>query len=321
MGELKYFSTLNLASGFWQIRVHPDSQEKIAFVIPQSLLKFKVMPFGLCNDPAVFQRLMQCVLMGFNPAEGPDFVSVYIDDVLVFSRTLKEHLEHLRLVITRLAEANLKLKPIKCRFVCKEVEYLGHLITPSGLKFNPQLVSAVQEFQTPRDIRELRRFLGQAPCYRKFIPRFAKVAEPLHRLTRKEAEFLWSQDCQYAFDSLNQKLTKAPVLAYPSFDRDFVLETDASIKGIGTILSQKQDDEKLHPVAFASRALSQSEKNYSIMGLETLAVVWAVSHFHSYMYGHRVTVYTDHSAVKAVLETPNPYWEACSMVDTSLAEE
>ena len=306
LGESRYFSTLDLASGFWQIRVHPDSQEKTAFVTPQSLFEFRVMPFGLCNAPSVFQRLMKRVLMGLNPAEGPDFVSVYIDDVLVFSRTLKEHLEHLRLVIQRLTEANLKLKPVKCRFACKEVEYLGHLITPFGLKPNPRLVSAVQEFRTPSDVRELRRFLGLASYYRKFIPKFANVTEPLHRLTRKEVEFVWSHDCQHAFDSLKQKLTEAPVLAYPSFDKDFVLETDASIKGVGAILSQKQDDGKLHPVAIASRALSQSEKNYSITELETLAVVWAVSHFHSYLYGHRVTVYTDHSAVKAVLETPNP---------------
>lgn len=209
------------------------------------------------------------------------------------------------MVIQRLAEANLKLKPVKCKFACKKVEHLGHLITPFGLKPNPRLVSAVREFQTPNDVRELRRFLGLASYYRKFVPKFAKIAEPLHRLTCKEAEFVWSDDCQHAFDSLKQKLTQAPVLAYPSFDKDLVLETDASIKGIGAILSQQQDDGKLHPVAFASRALSQPE-NYSITELETLAVVWAISHFHSCLYGHRVTVYTDHSAVKAVLETPNP---------------
>ena len=136
LGESKYFSTLDLASGFWQIRIHPDSQEKTAFMTPQGLFEFRIMPFGLCNAPSVFQRLMQRVLMGLNPAESPDFVSVYIDDVLVFSRTLKEHLEHLRLVIQCLAEANLKLKPVKCRFACKEIEYLGHLITQFGLKPN-----------------------------------------------------------------------------------------------------------------------------------------------------------------------------------------
>ena len=142
-------------------------------------------------------------------------------------------------MIQRLAEANLKLKPVKCRFACKEVEYLGHLITPSGLKPNPQLVSALQEFQPPKDVRELRRFLGLTSYYRKFIPKFAKVAEPLHYLTRKEMEFMWSDDCQHAFNSLKQKLIEAPVLAYPSFDKDFILETDASIKGLGAILSQK----------------------------------------------------------------------------------
>ena len=242
---------------------------------------------------------------------------MYRDDVLVFSRTLRERLEHLRLVIQRLAEVNLKLKPVKCRFACKEVEYLGHLITPLGLKPNPRLVNAVQEFQIPSDVRELRRFLGLASYYRKFIPKFAKVAEPLHRLTRKEAKFVWSHDCQRAFDSLKQKLTEAPVLAYPSFGRDFVPETDASIQGVGAILSQKQDDGKLHPVAFASHALSQSEKNYSITELETLAVVWAVSHFHSFVWtpSHGV-----HRSLRCESGTGNaqPYWEACSMVDTSL---
>ena len=302
LGESKFFSTLDLASGFWQIRVHPNSQEKTAFSTPQGLFEFRVMPFGLCNAPSVFQRLMQQVLMGLNPAEGPDFVSVYIDDVLVFSRTLEEHMEHLRLVMERLREANLKLKPSKCCLARKEVDYLGHVITPTGLKPNQKLVIAVQEFPVPNDVRELRRFLGLASNYRKFIPQFARIAEPLHHLTRKEVEFVWSE----TFDSLKHKLTVAPVLAYPSFDRDFVIETDASVKGIGAILSQKQDNGKLHPVAFASRALSQSEKNYSITELETLAVVWAISHFHSYLYGHCVTVYTDHSAVRAVLETPNP---------------
>ena len=226
LGGSKFFSTLDLASGFWQIRVHPDSQEKTAFSTPQGLFEFRVMPFGLCNAPSVFQRLMQQVLTGLNPPEGPDFVSGYIDDVLVFSRTLEEHMEHLCLVIERLREANLKLKPAKCR---KEVEYLGHLITPSGLKPNHKLVMAVQEFPLPRDIRELRRFLGLASYYRKFIPQFSKIAEPLHNLTRKEVEFVWSDACQSAFESLKCKLSVAPVLAYPSFEKDFVLETDACL--------------------------------------------------------------------------------------------
>jgi len=153
---------------------------------------------------------------------------------------------------------------------------------------------------------QLRRFLGLTSYYRRFVNQFAKVAEPLHRLTCKNVVFEWSQECQTSFEELKKRLVIPPVLAYPNFDVDFVLETDASHQGLGAVLSQKQEDGKLHPIAYASRALSGAEKNYGITNLETLAVVWAVSHFHYYLYGHCVTVYTDHSAVKAVLETTSP---------------
>ena len=209
-------------------------------------------------------------------------------------------------MIERLQQAGLKLKPAKCHFVREEVEYLGHLITPEGLKPNPKLVTAVKEFPVPQDVREVRQFVGLSSYYRHFIPLFAKIAKPLHELTRKGAEFVWTQECQTAFETLTRKLVQAPVLSYPSFDKAFTLETDASIEGIGAVLSQPQDDGHLHPVAYASRALSLQERNYAITELETLAVVWAISHFHSYLYGHSVTVFTDHTAVKAVLETPNP---------------
>ena len=305
LGKSQYFSTLDLATGYWQIRVHPESQEKTAFVTHQGLYQFQVMPFGLCNGPAVFQRLMQRVLMGLNPTDGPDFVAVYLDDVLIFSQTLQEHLIHLRQVIGRLREAGLKLKPSKCHFVRREVQYLGHVITPEGLKPNPDHVAAVRNFPVPQNTREIRQFVGLASYYRRFIPKFARIAQPLHALTCKGAEFNWTGECQIAFSTLKEKLTEVPVLAYPNFDTPFVLETDASIKGLGTVLSQSQDDGKLHPVAYASRALTPAEKNYSITELETLAVVWAVTHFHAYLYGHEVTIYTDHSAVKAVLETPS----------------
>ena len=306
LGKARYFSTLDLASGYWQIRVHPGSQEKTAFVTPQGLFEFRVMPFGLTNAPAVFQRLMQRVLMDLNPAAGPDWVVVYIDDVLVFSRTLEEHLHHLQRVITRLQEVGLKLKPAKCHFARDQVEYLGHLITPNGLKPNPKLVAAVREFPTPQDLKTVRQFLGLSSYYRRFIRGYAAIARPLHRLTRKDTEFVWTEECEAAVDELRTKLTTAPVLAYPALDHDFVLETDASIKGLGAVLSQKQSDGLLHPVAYASRSLSGPEANYGITELETLAVVWAITYFHHYLYGRNVTVLTDHSAVKAVLETPNP---------------
>ena len=244
--------------------------------------------------------------MSLNPEDGPDYVSVYLDDLLVFSESLADHLEHLEKVICRMMEVGLKLKPEKCHFACSELEYLGHTITRSGVKTNERLVPAVTKFPTPQNVRQVRKFLGLASFYRRFIQNFARIATPLHQLTHKDATFLWSLECQEAFEVLKKRLTTAPVLAYPRFDRDFILETDASILGLGAVLSQLQDDTKPHPISYASRALSHSEKKYAITELETLAVVWAVSHYHHHLYGQSVTVLTDHSAVKAVLETPNP---------------
>ena len=303
LGDSKYFTTLDLASGYWQIRVHPDSQQKTAFVTPQGLYEFKVMPFGLTNAPAVFQRLMQRVLMGLNPAEGPDNVTVYIDDILIFSRTSEDHLQHLHSVLKRLKEAGLKLKLQKCHFIRQEVEYLGHVITPNSLKTNSRLVEAVQKFPIPTSVQQVRQFLGLSSFYRRFIPNFAKIDQPLHSLTRKGVEFVWDGSCQTAFTALKQRLTEASVLAYPPLGHPFSLETDASILGLGAILSQEQEDGKSHPVAYASRSLSPQERNYGITELESLAVVWAMRHFKYYLYGNLVTVYTDHSAIKATVES------------------
>jgi len=306
LGKAKFFSTLDLASGYWQVQVHPGSQEKTAFVTHQGLYEFSVMPFGLKNAPAVFQRLMQRVLMGLNPEDGASFVSVYLDDIIIYSETLEDHLKHLQLVLQRFDKAGLKLKPSKCHFVCEAVQYLGHTITPEGIKPNSDRVVAVQEYPVPTSVKAVRQFVGLVSYYRRFIRGFAKIAEPLHALTRKDAVFEWSKSCQEAFDTLKKYLTDSPVLAYPNFTESFRLETDACVKGLGAVLSQSQEDGQIHPVAYASRALSEPEKRYAVTELETLAVVWALNHFHAYLYGHDVVVYTDHSAVKAVLETPNP---------------
>ena len=215
-------------------------------------------------------------------------------------------MQHLKLVLERIAAVGLKLKPVKCRFAQEELEYLGHIVSRHGLKTSPRLTKAVQLFPMPKTVGDIRRFLGLSYYYRKFIPNFAKLASPLHNLTRKDTIFQWTPACHTAFTELKQKLVTSPVLAYPNFSREFVLETDASILGIGAVLAQQQHDQQLHPVAYASRALSSSEKNYAITELETLAVVWALSHFHCYLYGKTVTVYTDHTAVKSVLEASNP---------------
>ena len=305
IGKAQFFSTLDLASGYWQVRMHSDSQQKTAFTTSYGLFEFRVMPFGLRNAPAVFQRLMQRILTGLNPSDGPDFVSVYLDDILVFSPSLDDHLKHLGQVLERLSQAGLKLKPSKCHFLTQQVEYLGHIITPQGIKPNPEREKAVRDFPVPTSLKDVHAFVGLASYYRRFIKGFAQIAHPLHCLTRKGALFNWTEQCQGAFDQLKQRLSTSPVLCYPTVGKAFTLETDASKAGLGAVLSQIQADNKEHPVAYASRALSSQESRYAITELETLAVVWAISHFHPYLYGHNVLVHTDHSAVRAVLQTPS----------------
>lgn len=175
------------------------------------------------------------------------------------------------------------------------------MITTRGLRTSQRHIEAIYDFPVPRNVSEVRQFMGLASYYRQFVKNFAAIAQPLHALTRKGTGYHWTSEHQIAFEELKTNLTKAPILAYPSFGQNFTLETDASIRGIGAVLSQKQADGRSHPVAFASRGLSAAEQNYSITDLESLAVVWGVSHFRAYLYGQRVTVYTDH----AVLQNPN----------------
>ena len=216
LGKAKYFSTLDLAAGYWQVQLHPESRAKSAFVTHQGLYEFRVMPFGLKNAPAVFQRLMQQVLMGLNPDTAHDFVAIYLDDILVFSETFEAHLLHLRRVLERFKAAGLKLKSSKCHFISQTVEYLGHLITSQGISPNPNQVSAIKEFPAPTSLKELRQFLGLASYYRRFICSFAEIAHPLHSLTQKDALFQWSPECQQAFQQLKDALVSPPV---PIFQR------------------------------------------------------------------------------------------------------
>ena len=257
------------------------------------------MPFGLCNAPSAFQRLMEHFLRGLNPEEGPDFVDAYIDDVLLFSQTLNEHLHHLSLILNVIKKAGLKLKFSKCKFFQKEVEFLGDIITTKGLK--PTL-------QQRRTFRPHKHQGYTAVC------RTCVVLQTIHSKRRQDSAFASCPDEEGSTFSLDEGVPRSVYIAEtqvvlsprPDFCKDFILETDASIKGLGTVLSEQQSDGKLHPIAFASRALSLPEKNYAVTELETPTVVWACSHFHTCLYGHNVTVYNDHSAVKAILETPSP---------------
>ena len=209
LSQSVYFTTLDLASGYWQVRMDEGSREKTAFTTYSGLYEFNVMPFGLCNAPATFQRLMETVLAGLTRK----ICMVYIDDILVFNRTLEDHLSHLKQVMDRLDRAGLCLKPKKCKFIQERVEYLGHVISKHGIEVDLIKVAAIKDFPQPTNLKSLKSFLGLSSYYRRFIPHFSSVAGPLHLLTRKDAPFVWSSSCQEAFELLKHLLTTAPVLA------------------------------------------------------------------------------------------------------------
>ena len=233
---------------------------------------------------------------------------VYIDDILIASKSFEEHLNHLNLVFERLRKAGLRLKPTKCHFLHEQVPYLGYIISKHGIQPDPSKTDKVKNFSRPSDPTSVRSFVGLASYYRRFVPHFAAVAAPLHHLTKKDVPFQWSHECENAFCNLKSLLTQAPVLVYPQFGpgKSFLLETDASGVGLGAVLSQKQDDDRYHPIAYASRSLQSHEKNYPISELETLAIVWAVKKFRAYLLGHPCTVLTDHAACLSLLNTPRP---------------
>ena len=304
LADAKFFTSLDLASGYWQVGMREESREKTAFTTHAGLFEFTVMPFGLCNAPATFQRLMENVLMGLTREK----CIVYLDDVLVLGRTFSEHLSNLELreVFSRLHRAGLKLKPSKCKLGQKEVVYLGYVVSAQEISTDPSKVVAIMQFPRPVDLKSLRSFLGLTSYYRRFVPRFSSIAGPLYSLTRKDTLYEWSPECEATFVHLKGLLTQSPVLAYPHFGRDFLQVTDASGVGLGAVLSQEHENKVVRPIAFASRTLLQHEKNYGISELEALAVVWAVKHFRHYLYGYRCIVFTDHEALKSLLNIPQP---------------
>ena len=289
----KLFSTLDLASGYWQVEVEPQDREKTAFCTPEGLYEFKVMPFGLCNAPATFQRLMDRVLSGLQWRD----CLVYRDDVIVVGKTFEDHLQHLKDVFHRLRLAGLKLQPPKCAFCKERVEFLGHIVSATGVAVDPDKTEKVAQWPIPVDRREVQQFLGLANYYRRFVRDFATIARPLHRLTEKTAPFEWTNLCQGAFEELRRRLTSAPVLAYPNSVDPFILDTDASDTGIGAILSQSQPDGTERVIAYASRALTRQERRYCVTRRELLAAVEFTHHFRCYLIGRKFTLRTDHASL------------------------
>ena len=297
----KWFSTLDLSSGYWQVPMDPKDVDKTAFTTPYGLYHFKVMPFGLANAPATFERMMERVLAGLHW----ETCLIYLDDVIVFSRTFDEHITRLHQVFSRMKEANLKLSPSKCKLFCHEVEYLGHIVTKDGVATDPRKISAITSWPVPCCVKEVRSFLGLCSYYRRYVSGFATIASPLHRATEANREFHWSAECQEAFDELTKALTTPPILAYPSEDGLFWLDTDASDSGVGAVLSQEQDGEK-RVISYYSRVLTRNERNYCVTRRELLAVVMAVKHFHHYLWGRHFVVRSDHGSLRWLMNFKNP---------------
>ena len=290
IGPAQVISTLDLAKGYWQIPMDQGSKDKTAFTTPFGLYEFEVMPFGLHNAPATFQRMINHVLR-----DCWSFARAYIDDIVVFSGSWEEHLTHLHKVLHCLQVANLTVKMSKCQFGRVEVHYLGHIIGGGEVRPDPEKLSAVRDYPIPISKKQVRAFLGLAGYYRRFVPHFSTIAEPLTELTksRNPDKVKWTDDCEVVFCKLKEILVAPPVLKVVEPDKPYILQTDASELGLGAVLSQLKDGEE-HPVAFVSRKLLPREKNYSVIEKECLAIVWSLQMFYVYLFGQRFTIETDH---------------------------
>ena len=309
-----WFSSFDLAQGYLQMAMEEADIPKTAFRAGSSgLYEFTMMPFGLTNAGASFCRLMEMCI------GDQQYVTLlfYLDDICVFSETVDQMLDRVALVFERLKTFNLKIKPKKSFFFQKSVTFLGHILSSEGIAPNPEKVDKVKNWPKPSNPKEVHSFIGLASYYRRFIPNFAKIAGPLHalivpastkqKLKRGEVHkkdlppFEWTEECQKSFDALKDALTSAPILAYPDYSKPFILETDASLKGLGAVLSQRGDDNVVRVVAYASRSLRPSEKSmrdYSSAKIELMALKWAVCEkFKDYLLGSKFTVYTDNNPI------------------------
>lgn len=313
----KYFSKLDLRSGYWQVEVEEEDKHLTAFTVGNlGFFECQRMAFGLTNAPASFQRLMERCMGDMNLKE----CLIFLDDILIFSETFEDHLDRLEAVFSRLKQHGLKLKPSKCEFFKTSVSYLGHVVSQDGVETDPDKLKALTTWPVPQNVKQLRSFLGFTGYYRRFIKDYARLAKPLNDLLvghptnpgsdnqkkkkkRDKVPWQWGELQQSAFDTLKEKLSSPPVLAYADFKRPFIVHTDASTEGLGAVLYQVQDGLE-RVVAYASRGLRSSEKNYPAHKLEFLCLKWAVTEkFHDYLYGNQFDVVTDNNPLTYVLSS------------------
>lgn len=301
LGNAKYFSTLDLFSGFHQIPLDKDSREITAFTTERGIFQWKVLPFGLNIAPNSFCRMMQIAFSGLTPEQ----CFLYVDDIIVLGRSEKHHIKNLKSVFERCRKFNLKLNPEKCEFFKHEITYLGHKCTNRGIMPDPKKLEAVQKYPQPTDKATAKSFTAFANYYRKFIPNFAAIARPLNKLTRKNSTFNWTEECEKAFQTLKKKLLSPEVLQYPDFNHEFIITVDASSYACGAVISQNIDN-KDRPIAYISRTFEKGEKNKPIIEKELLAIHFAVMTFEPYIWGKHFTIRTDHKPLVHLYNLKNP---------------
>ena len=303
----KFFSKLDLRSGYHQVRVAAADIEKTAFNTRYGQFEFLVLPFGLTGAPSTFMHLMNQVLNAF----VDKFVVVYLDDILIYSRTLEEHEQHVRLVLEQLRKHKLYAKESKCEFFRTQVTFLGFIVSDEGLKVDPKKVSAVTDWPVPSSVTEVRSFLGFVGFYRKFIRMHSEIVAPMSELTKKELEdqskFKWNDAAQAAFEAMKAALTRAPVLALPDPDRPYVVCTDASGYALGACLMQPNENGDLQPLCYMSKKMLPAEVNYPVHHKEMLAIVCALKEWRHYLHGSKfkVIVRTDHRSLVHFRRQPN----------------
>jgi hypothetical protein len=287
----KVFTKLDMRSGYHQVLMCAADVHKTAFRTHQGLFEFLVMPFGLSNAPVTFQALMNDILQPYLRR----FLLVFFDDILIYSSLWTDHLRHVRTLFRTLQDHQLFLKRSKCGFGLSSVAYLGHVISEEGVAMDQQKVQAVLDWPLPRSARVVQGFLGLAGYYRRFIKDFGKIAAPLNAMLKKEG-FRWSDDAERAFRALQHALTTAPVLQLPAFDRDFIVECDASGSGVGAVLHQGAG-----PVAFFSRPIAPRHAKLAAYERELIGLVQAVRHWRPYLWGRPFVVRTDHRSLRFLL--------------------
>ena len=289
------FTKLDLSQAYLQLPLDEESQKLTTISTHKGLFQYTRLPYGIASAPAIFQMTMDKILQGLNG------VSCYLDDILVTGKDDTEHLTNLQRVFERLQEYGVQLKKSKCSFMSKSVEYLGYKIDANGLQTTPQKVEAIQQAPHPKNVQQLRSFLGLVHYYGKFIPNLATVTEPLNQLLHKNIKWHWSTDCKTAFAQLQTALSSSPILVHYDPNSPLRLACDASAYGVGAVISHIMPDESEKPIAFASCTLTKAERNYSQLEKEALSIIFGIQKFHQYLYGRKFTLVTDHKPLVTIL--------------------